>query len=437
MSDKLLTYPQNINVTNEISETVNNVSDASLNSIANMANRENYKKMVESVATEFNKDESNKDESNKDAVYKFDLGIGSSVKGKVIKSVKSYSHFDACDKTNYEAYLTYFKDLSNNFTKARYSYDEGYSFSTDYGLMTIFKRKIEEQFDKIKEDPDNTTYLILNKKKFDELIVETPPNYRSILLKMINIEKMNNIESSKISAYTIYLIQFVMFILDKLIKIMEKIGDSNLKKSSLVLANYLLLRFRIIYGTSGKESCQRITRLLKGETTDLFGNSFKVNDGDSSLTNKTEMDNKCDKKFSRSLLDAATLLRCKSLVQSRINFNDVLDISCNLKPKSQLIPPSSTPIHETTSSGGRKNFTKRIKSMKNKRNIKKRRRTKKKYNGGDVEEIWYCLAAIGCGIGLMATDAAAMGASGTTLFNIGTACLCLGVIFAIILMRRV
>ena len=431
-ADKLLTYPYSIELTNKISETANNISDASINEVAVISNYNNVKSSVESIVNNANGNNANGNNANG---HKLHLGIKQALTQNIIKNVKSYATFDACNKTTYINYLNHFNDLSNNFTKARLSYDEGYAFSTDYGLMEIFKRKITDQLNNIVNDASNTEYLILNETKFNELIEQKPPNYRSILLKMINIEKMNNIEYSTTSAYTIYLIQTAMFLLDTLIKVMEKIKVSPLKESSLVLAKYLLLRFRIIYGTSGKNSCIRVTNLLSGITNDSFRNSFKVSDKDPTLTDKQKMYEECRAKFK----GISTLVgwRCKSLVQSRINFNDVLDISCNLKPKSQLINKTLSPtIDQPTSSGGRKNFTKRIKSMKNKRNIKKRRRTKKKYNGGDEgEAMLYAFGAVGCGIGLMVSDAAAMGASGATAFNFGAALLCAGVLVVILLMR--
>lgn len=445
--DVWFTYPPNITTTANITKIVMSADANQMSTkLVEAEKNPNVKQQVNNLIAQETQDKTEATQDNTEATqdktkssffskyFKLSVAAKKWSINKYIESTKSNTSFDACDKETYIIYLNHFKDLSNNFTKARYFSDEGYAFSTDYGLLEMFKKEITKSLEKIVPDPDKTEYLILNKEKFYELFRQNPPNYRSILIKMRNIEKMNNIEFSKISAITLNLIQLAMFFIDKTIKIIEKIGDSDIKKATLVLAKYLLLRFRIIYGTSGKGSCQRITNLLSGITKDFFGNSFKVNEGDSSLTNKTEMDNKCDEKFSRSLRDAGTRIRCKSLVQSRINFNDVLDISCNLKPKSQLITEtSSNTTPKITSVGGRKNFTKRIKSMKNKRNIKKRRRTKKKYNGGDAEMFFYDIILMVCGAGLMGSDAASMGMSGGTVFNIGAACMGLSVLIMILI----
>jgi hypothetical protein len=326
-----------------------------------------------------------------------------------IKTARSLLNYDICDTKNYKKYLT---ELTQNFTPA----------SQERGMAYLYRSADQAQFDmyaflkkSLESLPDTeNTYYVLQQQFYK---VDTDKNKKNTFLLILQVDQMNRLEPSKYFS-NLTGTKMGIVLIEKVISVLSNVKNKagNLKYTKgLEIANHSLLRLRIMYGLNGNGRCKRVTKLLEGETKDLFKNDYKVGTliENENLTNEEKMLQACRDKFYP--VDPRRS-RCIRLVKSRLNFNDVLEMDCTLKNKKNISQQRR---------GGHKKSQKNGLSSRKKRHKRTQKKHKEIVYGGDgeIELIVFIILLFIIGALLMATAAV-----GNPTFIVGSVLLGLGVL---------
>jgi hypothetical protein len=145
---------------------------------------------------------------------------------------------------------------------------------------------------------------------------------------------LNADNTNKINLNTVYWPKFILVIivyfLTKTKVIMESRGKINIIFYRYIVFN--IKRFERILLAKDQHKCIRITDMLNGKNTSLLGQSYDIRYnalGEEIRNDKELMYGECGKKFHWNV--PGLLLRCRRLVDARVNLNAKFDKTCARK----------------------------------------------------------------------------------------------------------
>jgi hypothetical protein len=374
-------------------------------------------KTFNKLSKEDNEDELS-EEDNEDEKYLGSRESGPTVRVQtIINKAQSLIYYDLCDKTNYIIYLQHFVKIfaptGQRGTVLLYRSAE----QAQFDMHAFLKTSLESLESRTSAGSEVTTYYVLKKRLFK---MDSDANKKRTFILIKRVDEMNRLKAAKYFK-NLSGLKISIVMVEKAIQLLSRYKDSTTGKlrfeGALRYITDSLIRLRTMYGLNGKDRCDRVTKLLEGETMDYFGNSYKLSDKE--LTDKAAMLVECRNKF--NAFDPRRS-RCIRLVKSRLNFNDVLKKDCTLKNRTDITAQRQ---------GGKKLRKRPLKNgLGSKKNRHKKTQKHKKivYGGNAGELIVLAFGMIIAGSAIMGTAAV-----GNPMFICGGVLLGVGVIIFLLM----